>query len=53
MSETDSPRARISDIFQCRRCGHCCHGETTVSLDGEDQDRMVAALGMSRQEVRQ
>ena len=52
MMESKSPQARISDIFECRRCGYCCHGETTVSLDAEDQERMVAALGMSREEVR-
>jgi|GEM_PF-379129 Predicted Fe-S-cluster oxidoreductase len=41
----------VSDIFVCARCGYCCHGATTVSLDQRDQDRMIAALGMSRQEV--
>ena len=31
-------------IFKCRRCGHCCHGETTVSLDGHDLERMITYL---------
>lgn len=29
-----------SIIFSCRQCGHCCQGETTVSLDQEDLERM-------------
>ena len=40
-----------ADIFTCARCGFCCHGETTVSLDERDQERMVRALGLSRDEV--
>jgi Fe-S-cluster containining protein len=43
---------KISDIFDCQQCGYCCQGETTVSLDEDDQKRMVAYLGMSREEVR-
>ena len=43
---------KISDIFVCQQCGYCCQGETTVSLDENDQKRMVAHLGMSREEVR-
>ena len=38
-------------IFTCTQCGYCCHGETTVSLDESDQERMVASLGLSRVEV--
>ena len=53
MAKTDNQQPRISDIFQCQRCGSCCQGETTVSLDEQDQERMVAALGMSREEVRE
>lgn len=41
----------IDTIFKCTRCGYCCHGETTVSLDERDQERMCEALGMSREEV--
>ncbi len=40
-----------ADIFTCARCGFCCHGETTVSLDERDQERMVRVLGLSRDEV--
>ncbi len=43
--------AKIADIFQCTRCGYCCHGETTVSLDSTDQERMVKELGGHRQTV--
>lgn len=42
---------KVAEIFQCTRCGYCCHGETTVSLDDEDQARMVDVLGGSREEV--
>ena len=38
-------------IFACARCGFCCHGETTVSLDEHDQERMIRALGLSREET--
>lgn len=41
----------LSDIFNCARCGFCCQGETTVSLDKDDQERMIAELGLPRQEV--
>ena len=37
-----------AEIFACARCGFCCHGETTVSLDEHDQERMIRALGLSR-----
>lgn len=38
-------------IFECIQCGFCCHGDTTVSLDESDQERMVEALGLSRSKV--
>ena len=40
-------------IFECRQCGYCCQGETTVSLTGEDLQRMVHYLDMPEQEVRE
>ena len=43
----------LSDIFVCARCGYCCQGETTVSLDKEDQERMINKLGLTREEVRE
>ncbi len=42
---------KVEEIFSCKRCGYCCHGETTVSLDDADQARMCEALGMGREEV--
>ena len=41
----------LNKVFSCRRCGFCCHGETTVSLDAEDQERMIAEIGLPREEV--
>lgn len=38
-------------IFECKRCGFCCHGETTVSLNEDDRKRMVAFLGLSEEET--
>ena len=43
----------IKEIFTCARCGYCCHGETTVSLTEEDQERMVSSLAITREEVRE
>jgi uncharacterized protein len=43
----------LKEIFECTRCGYCCQGETTVSLDANDQKRMVEALGLSEAEVRE
>ncbi|MFO7605803.1 MAG: YkgJ family cysteine cluster protein [Desulfurivibrionaceae bacterium] len=39
------------EIFSCRMCGHCCHGETTVSLNEDDLARMVEYLGLPTAEV--
>jgi uncharacterized protein len=52
MSDTTQP-CLVSDIFECARCGFCCHGETTVSLDQQDQERMIRVLGLSREETQQ
>jgi Fe-S-cluster containining protein len=45
--------ADIKEIFECTQCGYCCQGETTVSLDEKDQERMVEALGLSEAEVKE
>jgi uncharacterized protein len=42
----------VSRIFSCRRCGACCHGNTTVSLSEDDRQRMVKALDMPEEDVR-
>lgn len=41
----------VDTIFSCTRCGYCCHGETTVSLDDDDQKRMIEALAQEREIV--
>lgn len=41
----------IEQIFQCTRCGYCCQGQTTVSLDEEDQQRMCHELGLPKEAV--
>lgn len=43
----------MKQIFECQRCGYCCQGKTTVSLDENDRRRMVEALGLSEDEVRE
>lgn len=40
-----------NELFSCRQCGHCCHGETTVSLDQDDLARMIKFLKMSEEEL--
>ena len=40
-------------MFSCTRCGFCCHGETTISLDESDQKRMIEVLDMPVEKVRQ
>jgi Fe-S-cluster containining protein len=42
---------KVSEIFDCQQCGYCCQGETTVSLDKNDQERMIQHLGMGKEEV--
>ena len=49
----DDVQVRLTDIFECTRCGYCCQGETTVSLNQEDQERMTRVLGLSDEEMRQ
>ncbi len=39
--------------FQCKRCGACCRGESTVSLSDEEIQRMALFLGLSLEEVLQ
>ena len=41
----------VKKIFSCQRCGFCCQGETTVSLNKDDQQRMAQCLGLSTEEV--
>ena len=38
-------------VFECRCCGHCCHGEATVSVTEEEQEAIAAFLNLSRAEL--
>jgi Fe-S-cluster containining protein len=51
MNNDTTASCQVSDIYECARCGFCCHGETTVSLDERDQERMIKALGLTREET--
>ena len=42
----------VSLIFTCQRCGACCHGHTTVSLNEHDRQHMAQALDMPDEEIR-
>jgi uncharacterized protein len=42
----------VSQIFSCQRCGACCHGSTTVSLNEDDRERMVQGLNLPEDEIR-
>ena len=44
--------AEENEFFQCRECGFCCHGETTVSLTPDDINRMAAYLKISVAELK-
>ena len=51
MISKDAERMKPSDIFNCKRCGDCCHGETTVSLNEDDRSRMASCLGLTEEET--
>lgn len=36
----------MSRLFECKRCGHCCHGESTVSIQKDEQGRIAAYLDL-------
>ncbi len=38
-------------IFECKCCGHCCHGEATVSVSQEEQRAIAEFLGLSLKEL--
>jgi Fe-S-cluster containining protein len=37
----------MDKIFFCKMCGHCCHGESTVSLSREEMEGIAAFFCMS------
>ena len=51
MMTEEQRQAAIAAIFSCARCGFCCHGQTTVSLSPDDQERMRMALCLSQAEM--
>ncbi|MBU0485571.1 MAG: YkgJ family cysteine cluster protein [Proteobacteria bacterium] len=54
VSRSDHVSDTVEDeIFKCQQCGYCCQGETTVSLNQDDIERLVAYLKMSFEEVRE
>ena len=42
---------KLTYIFKCTQCGFCCQGDTTVSLDENDQKRMIEVIGKSEEEI--
>ena len=43
----------MEEIFKCKMCGHCCHGEATVSVSLEEQERIASFLGITIKRLRQ
>ncbi len=35
--------------FECRMCGHCCHGEGGIIMSEKDRERLAEHLGISVQ----
>ena len=36
----------MREIFSCKLCGHCCHGESTVSISQTEQEAISSFLEM-------
>lgn len=39
------------EIFSCKCCGHCCHGESTVSMNEEEKVNIAEFLKVSVEEM--
>jgi len=37
-------------VFECKRCGECCKGESTIGLSKEDIKNISSYLGLSERE---
>jgi Fe-S-cluster containining protein len=37
--------------FECRMCGHCCHGEGGIVMTAKDRTRLAAHLGIDEGEL--
>ncbi len=41
----------MEPVFRCIQCGHCCHGDVTVSVSVHEQEVMAEYLGISLDEL--
>jgi len=41
-----SGNEKNASLFQCRRCGHCCHGQGGIVVSPRDLKRLCRHLGM-------
>ncbi len=41
----------MAKVFECRQCGLCCSGESTVSMTLDEQARIADFLGMTTEEL--
>jgi len=39
------------EIFECKMCGHCCHGSATVSVSKKEQEKIATFLGIELEEL--
>lgn len=39
------------EAFDCKRCGHCCHGEGGIVMTPNDRQRLAAHLGLSEADM--
>ncbi len=40
-------------VFECKCCGHCCHGVKTVSVSKKEQERIAKFLGIGLEELKE
>ena len=38
-------------LFECKCCGHCCHGTATISVSAEEQQEIARFLGVDQDEL--
>ncbi len=41
----------MEELFTCKCCGHCCQGQSTVSMTPDEQIRIAKFLGLSVDEL--
>ncbi len=42
-----------TEIFRCRQCGQCCEGDTTISLNTADIERLCMRFRLTEKELLQ